>query len=189
VTPPAPSCAPSSTNSHGWRPRSPAACKAMEDDPLAYTALPSLPSAIAQRTVQLAPATLATVEHAAIALARADTHGGPATDALLRSESAASSKIEHIEANQRYIARALAGLPTRQRAARRLLPTWMLSKRRSTLRTARSRRPPSMTSIGGCSQRRTGPAGSAANRIGSAGPTTARATPATSRPTRTGSHH
>lgn len=79
---------------------------------------PSLPSAIAQRTVRLAPATLATVEQAAIALARADAHGGPATVALLRSESAASSKVEHIEANQRYIARALAGLPTRQRAAK-----------------------------------------------------------------------
>lgn len=78
---------------------------------------PSLPPAIAQRTVRLAPETLATVEQAAIALARADMHGGPATVALLRSESAASSKVEHIEANQRYIARALAGLPTRQRAA------------------------------------------------------------------------
>lgn len=79
---------------------------------------PSLPPKIAQRTVHLAPATLASVEQAAIALARADAHGGPATVALLRSESAASSKVEHIDAHQRYIARVLAGLPTRQRAAR-----------------------------------------------------------------------
>lgn len=76
-----------------------------------------MPPVIAHRPVGLAPATMAEVEQAAIALARADAHGGPATVALLRSESAASSKVEHIDANQRYIARALAGLPTRQRAA------------------------------------------------------------------------
>lgn len=78
---------------------------------------PSLPPLIAHRPVGLAPDTLAEIERAAIALARADAHGGPATVALLRSESAASSKVEHINAGQRYIARALAGLPTRQRAA------------------------------------------------------------------------
>ena len=37
---------------------------------------------------------------------------------LLRSESAWSSKVEHIVVGHRYVARAMADLPTRQRAAR-----------------------------------------------------------------------
>lgn len=43
---------------------------------------------------------------------------GPSTVPLLRSESAASSKIEQIDVKQRYVARAIAGYPTKQRAAR-----------------------------------------------------------------------
>lgn len=42
---------------------------------------------------------------------------GQSTVPLLRSESAASSKIEQIDVKQRYVARAMAGYPTTQRAA------------------------------------------------------------------------
>ena len=47
-----------------------------------------------------------------------DTTTPAAAVQLLRSESAWSSKVEHIEVGHRYVARAMADVPTRQRAAR-----------------------------------------------------------------------
>ncbi|HEX9888122.1 MAG TPA: Fic family protein [Nitriliruptorales bacterium] len=80
----------------------------------------ALPALIDRFPPQLTSQTLALAEHAALELRGADEAGatGPSTVPLLRSESAASSKIEQIEVGQRHIARALAGYPTRQRAAR-----------------------------------------------------------------------
>lgn len=80
---------------------------------------PAAPALIAARTPYLEPPTLANVEAATLALRTADEKGGTGASAvpLLRTESAASSKIEQIEVGQRYVGRALAGLPTRQRSA------------------------------------------------------------------------
>lgn len=79
---------------------------------------PVLPSPIGTRTPHLSTETVQLVIDATLALARSDDrNSGRSIVALLRSESAASSKIEHIDVKQRYVARALAGLPTRQRSA------------------------------------------------------------------------
>lgn len=80
---------------------------------------PAAPALIAAGTPYLAPPILATVEAATLTLRTADEEGGTGASAvaLLRTESAASSKIEQIEVGQRYVGRALAGLPTRQRSA------------------------------------------------------------------------
>lgn len=80
---------------------------------------PSLSPMIAHRDVPLDADMSARAEQAALRLRTADEQvaDGASTVPLLRSESAASSKIEHIEVGQRYIGRALADLPTRQRSA------------------------------------------------------------------------
>lgn len=80
---------------------------------------PSLPSMIAHRDVPMDSDMSARAEEAALRLRSADEQvaDGASTVPLLRSESAASSKIEQIEVGQRYIGRALAGLPTSQRSA------------------------------------------------------------------------
>ncbi len=80
---------------------------------------PSLPPMIAHRDVPLDSGVSARVEEAALRLRSADERvaDGASTVPLLRSESAASSKIEQIEVGQRYVGRAVAGLPTRQRSA------------------------------------------------------------------------
>lgn len=80
---------------------------------------PSLPAMIAHRDVPLDSDMAARAEEAALRLRSADegVADGASTIPLLRSESAASSKIEQIEVGQRYIGRALADLPTRPRSA------------------------------------------------------------------------
>lgn len=74
---------------------------------------------IAQATLPISADTAAGTEHAAMTLHAADRDGavGGFTVPLLRTESAASSKVEHIEVGQRFVGRAIAGFPTRQRAA------------------------------------------------------------------------
>lgn len=68
---------------------------------------------------ELSTPTIAEIERATLALHAADRDGstGGFTVPLLRTESAASSKVEHIEVGQRFVGRALAGLPTKQRSA------------------------------------------------------------------------
>lgn len=79
---------------------------------------PVLLPTISERTPHLSPETVQLVVDATVALARSDDrNSGRSIVALLRSESAASSKIEHINVKQRYVARALAGLPTKKRSA------------------------------------------------------------------------
>lgn len=79
---------------------------------------PAVPPLIAVRSPQLSAATEVLAREAARVLRTADADlTGPAAIPLLRSESSASSKVEHIDVEQRDIARALAGLPVRQRAA------------------------------------------------------------------------
>lgn len=80
---------------------------------------PTLPALIAGRPVMLQPASTSAAESAALALRSADERitDAASTVALLRTESAASSKIEQIEVGQRDVGRALAGLPTPQRSA------------------------------------------------------------------------
>ncbi|MEE8601359.1 Fic family protein [Euzebya tangerina] len=80
---------------------------------------PSLPAAIAGRRPQLSADTINLITEAAAALIRSDArNSGRSILALLRTESAASSKIEQLEVKQRYVSRALAGLPTTQRSAK-----------------------------------------------------------------------
>lgn len=81
---------------------------------------PALPALIGLHPPDLPNDVMALAEEAALALRSADDAGATSrsTIPLLRSESAASSKIEQIEVKQRYVARALAGLPTGQRAAK-----------------------------------------------------------------------
>lgn len=81
---------------------------------------PALPALIGQHPPDLPRDVIALAEEAAMELRSADDDGvtGPSTVPLLRSESAASSKIEQIDVKQRHIARAMANLPTQQRAAR-----------------------------------------------------------------------
>lgn len=80
---------------------------------------PTLPALISRHAPAIPGDVRSLAEDAAMELRSADDAGATSTSTipLLRSESAASSKIEHIEVKQRYVARALAGLPTRQRAA------------------------------------------------------------------------
>ncbi|MEX0705773.1 MAG: Fic family protein [Nitriliruptoraceae bacterium] len=80
---------------------------------------PAIPPLIGALDPPLSPGTRAAVEEATLRLRSVDAAGatGPAAVALLRTESSASSKIEQIEVGQRYIGRALAGLPTQQRSA------------------------------------------------------------------------
>lgn len=80
---------------------------------------PTIPALIGVLDPPLSPATRTVVEEATLRLRSVDAAGatGPAAVALLRTESSASSKIEQIEVGQRYIGRALAGLPTQQRSA------------------------------------------------------------------------
>lgn len=79
-----------------------------------------MPALIGQFPPDLSRETIAYAEQAALELRAADEAGstGPSTVPLLRSESAASSKIEQIDVKQRHVARAIAGYPTKQRAAR-----------------------------------------------------------------------
>ena len=81
---------------------------------------PALPALIDQYPPALSAEAIALSEQVAMELRAADEAGstGPSTVPLLRSESAASSKIEQIDVKQRYVARAIAGYPTKQRAAR-----------------------------------------------------------------------
>lgn len=73
----------------------------------------SIPPPIAALTPRLTPATATRVEEAAAAIARLDqvatTTLTPLGGLLLRSESVASSKIEHVHADRDDLARALAG--------------------------------------------------------------------------------
>lgn len=80
---------------------------------------PTLPALIGRHVPAIPDDVRSLAEEAAMELRSADDAGATSSSTipLLRSESAASSKIEHIEVKQRCIARALAGLPTRQRAA------------------------------------------------------------------------
>ncbi|MGI8575832.1 MAG: Fic family protein [Egibacteraceae bacterium] len=84
-----------------------------------YRYRPSVPAMIAHEPVRLDSRVFSQAEDAALALRSADERvaDGASTVPLLRTESAASSKIEQIEVAQRYIGRALAGLPTKQRSA------------------------------------------------------------------------
>ena len=70
----------------------------------------SVPIEVRTRTVQLPPATVAAAEDAATGIARFDAELGqeiaPFAAVLLRSESAASSKIENLTASARAIAEA-----------------------------------------------------------------------------------
>ncbi len=74
---------------------------------------------ISDQALTLDAPTLTVIEQATLALRSVDERGatGPTAVPLLRTESAASSKIEQIQIGQRHIGRALAGLPARQRAA------------------------------------------------------------------------
>lgn len=80
----------------------------------------AIPPIIGDLHPPLSPQTRAAVEEATLRLRSVDAAGatGLAAVALLRTESSASSKIEQIEIGQRYVGRALAGLPTQQRSAR-----------------------------------------------------------------------
>lgn len=80
---------------------------------------PAVVAQIGRAELHLSAQTLTEVEAAALALRTADLEGatGGFTVPLLRTESAASSKVEQIEVGQRHIGRALANLPTRQRSA------------------------------------------------------------------------
>lgn len=80
---------------------------------------PVVLATIGRADLELSTQTVAEVERATLALHAADRDGatGGFTVALLRTESAASSKVEHIEVGQRFVGRALAGFPTRQRSA------------------------------------------------------------------------
>lgn len=77
-----------------------------------------LPARIADAVLPLKPGLAAAVERATLALARLDVAAGfdASIGALLRSESAASSRIEQIEVGQRHIGRALEGLPAKRSA-------------------------------------------------------------------------
>lgn len=80
---------------------------------------PALPAHIAGVPVALDQAATAMAEQAALALHAADAGltDSATTVPLMRTESAASSKIEQIEVGRRYVGRALADLPTKQRSA------------------------------------------------------------------------
>ena len=80
---------------------------------------PAVIATIGRADLRLSAQTMAETEEAVLALHAADRDGatGGFTVPLLRTESAASSKVEHIEVGQQFVGRALAGLPTRQRSA------------------------------------------------------------------------
>lgn len=98
-----------------WRPTS--ARVPRQDRDVRYS--PVVPARIADAPLALSAATVALVEEATLALRDVDRSGatGGFAAPLLRTESAASSKVEHIEVGQRFVGRAIAGLPTRQRSA------------------------------------------------------------------------